>query len=354
MAAYASTIAARPPGHSVITRRACLSLASTCGTVSPLFIWAQSATRLPRVALVWTVTPIGEMTGADPVNILARDFLHRLRDLGYVEGRNIIVERRSAEGQPERLPVLMKELVGLPVDVIVTTGTGAAEAMRATSTIPIVALVDDPVEVGLTASLARPSGNITGVTSSPSLAINSKRLQLLKEAAPKSARVAMIDFKYINSRETPGTHQRRRELEASAREMGLTLIPVGVDKPEDFEPAFATIAGSPADALIAMDNLVNWRGRRAIIDFAARQRLPAIYSDSDFTEAGGLMSYASATDPVPALAAFVDKILKGAKPAELPWEQPTKFELTINLKAAKALGLTIPLLLLLRADKVIK
>jgi len=337
---------------AMIRRRAFVGLATAC-TVSATFgARAQPAVKVPRVALVLPDAPLVDLLGPNPVDPTARGFVNGLRDLGHIEGRNISIERRSAEGQPERLRALMQELVGLRMDVIVTVGPGVRDAQRATSTIPIVAWIDDPVAAGATTSLGRPSRNVTGLSG---IAIHGKRLQLLKEAAPQSVRVAAIDFKYVDSIETPGTYVRRRAAEAAARDLGVTLIAVGVNKPEDFEQAFAVIARERADAIIDMGTPINLVHRRRIIDFATRQGLPAIYSQREFPESGGLMSYAPSDDHSGArLAAYVDSILKGAKPADLPFEQPTKFALVINLKTAKVLGLTISPSLLLRADEVIR
>ena len=337
------------------TRRAFIgTLTLGMGAVPP-FVVAQRAGNLPRVALVFSSVPVAEMTGPDPVNGFARSFVHALRDLGYVEGRNIVIERRSAEGRLERMPALMKELVALKVDLIVATGPAAIAAQRATETIPIVALIDEPDTIGLAASLARPGRNVTGVTSSAGPGMQGKWLQLLKEASPKSTRVAVIDFKYIDSRATPGTHRRRHELEAAARVLGLTLIMVGVDTPEDFEPAFADIVSQHADALLVQGGAVVYVHRRRIIDFAAQRGLPALYSWRESVASGGLMFYGpNDVESFRRTAAYADKILKGVKPADLPFEQPTRFDLIINLKTAKVLGLTIPQTLLLRADEVIQ
>jgi len=292
------------------------------------------------------------MVGAKPVDSNVRAFVSRLHELGHVEGRNFSIERRSAEGQLDRLAVLMKELVVLPVDVIVTVGNAANDAQLATNTIPIVAWIDDPVAAGLTSSLGRPTGNVTGVSGTASPAIYGKRLQLLKEGAPRSLRVAAIDFKYVDSIVTPGTHLRRLAAEAAARDLGVTLIAVGVDNPKDFEEAFAIIVRERADAIIDMGTPNNFAHRRRIIDFAAQRRLPAIYARREFCEAGGLMSYAPRDLPGDRMATYVDRILKGAKPSDLPFEQPTNFALVINLKTAAALGLAIPQSLLLAAEVV--
>jgi putative ABC transport system substrate-binding protein len=243
---------------------------------------AQPTAKLPRVALVSSVVPLSEMAGPDPVNASARSFLHGLRDLGYVEGRNIVTERRSAEGQPERLPVLLQELVATSVDVIVAGGLAAQDAQRVTDTIPIVALIDDPNAAGLSTRLGRPSRNVTGVTTSADSAIHAKRLQLLQEAVPMALLIATIDYRYVNSNETPGTHMRRGVIDMAARALGLQIVTVGVDRPEDFEPAFARIVKLRAHALIDMDSGLTQVHRRQVIDFAAQQRLPAIYPRREF------------------------------------------------------------------------
>lgn len=339
----------------MIRRRACVCVAAALGLSRPVPTLAQPKAKVPRVALVFTTTPTAQIIGADPVNPYARAFTRRLGDLGYVDGRTILLERRSSEGRLERLPALMREMIALKVDAIVAVGTAAQAAARASSTIPIVSQVDDPVGLRLTDSLARPSRNVTGVTDSTGAGILGKRLQLLKEAAPNSARVASIDFKYVSSRESPGTHLRRREAEAAARALGMTLIPVGVDNAEQFDQAFAAIVRERADSLIEMGNAVNLAGRRTIVGFAAQQRLPAVYTSREFAAPGGLIAYGAS---IPALfgrlADYVDKILKGARIVDLPFEQPTQYELVINLKTARALGLTVSRSLLLRADEVIE
>jgi putative ABC transport system substrate-binding protein len=310
--------------------------------------YAQRAEKLPRVALVLTFTPVAEMADYR----IARVFVDGLRDLGWVEGRNIVIERRSAEGRYERFPGLMQELLALPVDVIVATGSAVGAARRATDTIPIVSVAIDDLDAdGAAASLARPGRNVTGLSGDvdPGVA-NGKRLQLLTEAAPKASRVAFLGY-----RSRPGDRFWRPATEAAARALGLTLVWVGADTPEELEAAFAAIAKERANALFVDATAVNYRNARPISEFAARLRLPSIYGVREGPEEGGLMSYGSnLADLFRRAATFVDKILKGAKPGELPIERPTKFELVINLKTAKALGLTIPQLLLLRADEVIQ
>jgi putative ABC transport system substrate-binding protein len=316
---------------------------------------ARPKTRPPRVALVFNSVAHADLLGADPVNPFARSFIRGLRERGYVEGQSLVLERHSADGRPERLPAIMDRLAGLPVDIIVTAGNGALAAARATSSIPIVANIDDPVGLGLTTTLARPSRNITGITDAPDLSIHSKRLQLLKEAAPTATRVAVIDFKYVDSEKTRGTHLRRGEIEVTARQLGMTPIWVGADSVDELKQAFAVVASQRAEALLEMGNPVTLAGRRAIVEFAARERLPAIYASREFVDSGGLLAYGP---DIPSLfgrmAEFVDKLLKGAKPADLPFEHPTKFDLIVNMKAARVLGLEVPRSVLLSASEIIR
>jgi putative ABC transport system substrate-binding protein len=312
---------------------------------------AQRAQELPRVALMANSTPLSEMNGPAPINPNAQAFVHGLRELGWIEGRNIVIERRSAEGRPERLPRLMREAVDRKADVIVTYGTAMALAARqATDTIPVVALGPDLVALGLATSLARPGGNVTGLSLVAGPAMNGKRLELLKQLVPKAIRVA-----FFRDPPTPGRPVWSAETEAAARALGLSLQMAAVGSPEDFDTVFAAIARDRPDAIFCADTPLNLGNRQRIIDFAARERLPTVYALRAYAEAGGLLSYgADLADLSRRAATYVDKILKGAKPGELPVEQPTKFELVINLKTAKALGLTIPQSLLRRADEVIE
>jgi putative ABC transport system substrate-binding protein len=310
---------------------------------------AQGVEKVPRVALVFNNLPVAELTA----HRFDRAFVAGLRDLGLVEGRNIMIERRSAEGRYERFPSLMQGLLALQVDVIVATGPAVWAAKRATDTIPIVAVATDSLDSGATlaTSLALPGRNLTGLSSEVDVEVmNRKRLQLLAEAAPKASRVA-----FLGQRSRPSDDRWHSAIEAAAHALRLTLFWAGADTPEELQAAFAAIAQGRADALFVDGTAVNYVHTRQISEFAARQRLPAIYPVREGPEAGGLMSYGSnLTDQFRRAATFVDKILRGAKPAELPIEQPTKFELVINLSAAKALGLTIPQPLLLRADDVIQ
>jgi putative tryptophan/tyrosine transport system substrate-binding protein len=274
-----------------------------------------------------------------------------LRALGYVEGKNILIEYRYAEGKGERPPDLAAELVQLKVDVIVTSSPSATlAAKKASGTIPIVfAAANDPVGTGLVSSLARPGGNITGLSLMvPDL--DGKRLELLKEAFPSVARVAFL-WNPSGSRGNPAL----TVMEAAAKALVLKLLSLEVRSLDDFESAFARAKKERAQELITTTGgLINTQQRR-VLDFAAKNRLPAIYHYNEFVEAGGLMSYGpDNTDLWRRAAVYVDKILKGAKPADLPVQQATKFEFIINLKAAKQIGLTIPPNMLERADKVIK
>jgi len=280
-------------------------------------------------------------------------FRQGLRELGYVDGQNITIEWRWSEGKPDRFPGLATEVVALKPDVIVASGTQATRAAkRATSAIPIPIVMTTssyPDKIGLVDSLSRPGGNVTGLSNvGPEL--SGKKLQLLKEIAPKVSRVAVL-FNPASEVEPLAV----RELSAAAPAVGVEILSVEVRSPDDFSAAFAALSPSRVDALLALGNPINFRGRQLIADFSLKNRLPSIYDEGLFVDAGGLMSYApSFTDSFRRAATYVDKILKGAKPADLPVEQPTKFELVINVKTAKILGLSIPPSLLLRADRLVE
>jgi putative ABC transport system substrate-binding protein len=300
--------------------------------------------RVPRVGCVFGTT------SSETSNLLIA-IRQGLRELGYVEGRTIALEVRWTEGRNERFPALVAELVHDRIDVLVVATTpGALAAKNATSTIPVVMVaVGDPVGSGLVASLGRPGGNLTGLSLlNPEL--HGKRLALLKEVLPRISRVATL----IN----PGNPIHAvfwKQTQAVAQTLALRLQPVEVRGPEDFAEAFAAAAGGHAGAIIAFDDPLILGYTTQVVALAAKHRLPAIYGFSEFPEVGGLMSYgANRRDMYRRTTVFIDKILKGRKPADLPVEQPTKFELVINLKAAKQIGLTIPPAVLGRADKVIK
>jgi len=275
-----------------------------------------------------------------------------LNDLGYIEGRNLFVDRRFAEGKAERFPSLAAELVALKPDVIVADTTpGAIAAKRATATIPIVMInVSDPVGSGIVASLARPGGNVTGVTDSGSeLAV--KGVDLVHDIVPKVTRLAVL------MSDNPVHPSQLRNIEDGAKRIGLTIVPTKVRSPEEFEEAFAPMARKKAGALIVLGGapFSTERTRDQLVDLAAKTKLPTMYPSRWWVDAGGLLSYGPSAQYRSKLAAvYVDKILKGAKPRDLPVQQPAEFELAINLKTAKALGLSIPPSLLLRADQVIE
>jgi len=276
--------------------------------------------------------------------------LAALREVGYVEGQNLVVERRHAEGRLDRLPALATELVGLKPDVILATGVDAIQAAKnATKVIPIVmAFAEDPVGKGLVASLARPGGNITGITLVAAGTMAAKRMEVFKEAVPRARRIALLTWQRMEAAQV-------KEAEQAARALKIETVLVEVVQNGDYEGAFSAMAAERADALFVVSNPLLNRDRKRIIALAARHRLPAIYEWRESAEDGGLLAYgAKVRELNRRVAAYVDKILKGAKPGDLPVEQPTTFELVINLKTAKALGLTIPPSLLGRADEVIQ
>jgi len=311
---------------------------------APLAVDAQQAGKLPRIGILATAN--------NPH--LREAFLQGLRDLDYVERRNVVIEYRDAEGKLDRLPALAVELVALKVDVIVAPPTVAAlAAKQATSTLPIVFVgVADPVASGLVSSLARPGANVTGLSNlSPELV--GKRLEQLKEAVPRASRVAILWH--------PGGQDERtdkdmmKEAELAARRLGMRLQFVEAQHPEDLDRAFSDMTKARADALTIVGSPILLHERRRLVDLAAKNRLPAVYPSREFADAGGLMAYgANLADLLRRAATYVVKILNGANPAELPVEQPTKFDLVVNLRTAKALGLTIPQSLLGRADEVIR
>ena len=306
---------------------------------APLAAEAQPTGQRHRVGLLNGTTP-GRPEAA---------FREGLRALGYVEGGNVVVDSRGAQGRAERLPALVRELIGAKPEVIVTFGTAAAEAAKAaTTTTPIVmAFAGDPVGTRLVASLARPGGNVTGLSlATPELA--GKRLELLKEIVPKLTRLTVLGGLSWQVEEL-------RQAQQAARALGLTVALVEFTRAEGLDSALGEVSRTRPEALLVLNSALTATHRPRITDFALKNRVPLVSSTSDWAVAGGLMSYApSLIDSSRRAAAYVDKILKGAKPADLPIEQPTKFDLVINLKTAKALGLTIPRSVLARADQVIE
>jgi len=305
---------------------------------------AQQPKKIPRIGFLSAVS-------ASSISPRTEAFRQGLRELGYVEGQSIVVEYRWAEGKFDRLPDLAAELVRLKVDVILSGGpTATRPAKEATVTIPIVmAFDDDPVGSGFVASLARPGGNITGLsTLAPE--ISGKQLELLKEIVPRLSRVAVF-----GTSTRSGNAQALREIELAAGTLGVQLQYLEVLGAKDIEALFRAASKGRADAVLALASPTLLLQRTQIADLAVKNRLPAIYDRAEFVEDGGLMTYSvSITDLFRRAATYVDKILKGAKPADLPVEQPTKFEFIVNLKAAKQIGLTIPPNVLARADKVIR
>jgi len=317
----------------------CAMLLALCASAA-----AQQSTKIPRIGFL-----SASSLSANAARTEA--FRQGLRELGYVEGKNIVIDWRSAEGKAGRLPALGAELVRLKVDIIVSgSPTATRSANEATVTIPIVMAFDsDPVGSGFVASLARPGGNITGLsTLAPE--ISGKLVELLKEIVPRLSRVAVL-----GTSTTPGYTPVLKEMELAAGALKVKLQNLDVLSPKDIETAYRAASKGRAQAVLVRGGPVLTSQRTQVVELAVKSRLPAIYNVAEFVEAGGLMTYsASITDLYRRAATYVDKILKGAKPADLPVEQPTKFELIINLKAAKQIGLTIPPNVLVRADKVIK
>jgi putative ABC transport system substrate-binding protein len=332
-----------------MTRRsmavALLCTGITAGSVAN----AQQVEKLPRIGLIMASTSVATWQEAPT----SKAFLKGLHDLGYEPGRNIIVEFRSAEGHWERLPTIAGELVALKVDVLVPSVCGALlnSLRQATSTIPIVVAScnDDMVETGIVASLARPGGNVTGLTKlTPELA--AKRLDLVTEMVSGLSRVGVLW--------DPGYSDFAadwRELQATARARSVTLLPVEAHDPADLDLAFATMVRQRAEAIITFSDTMTYNNASRLAELGLRHRLPIMSPFREIADAGGLMSYGpSVPDLFRRAASYVDKILKGSKPADLPVEQPVKFEFVLNLKTAKALGLTVPLMLQARADEVIE
>jgi putative ABC transport system substrate-binding protein len=328
-------------------------VASTLALLAAPLVAQAQPKKVYRVALIFTTSPVSEMTGPEPVHPAARAFVQGLRALGYVEGQNLILERRSAEGHYDRFAAIVTELVRLKADVIVTVGDPmAGDAKTVTTTVPIVMATSvDPVGVGVVQSLAHPGGNVTGLTAVAGPEIAAKRLELLREVLPRVSHVAYLASKEENEWESPWGQSVR----TAAQALGMTLFRAEFT-PHGFTDAFTLVRRARVDALfVAGAAGPTYADRGLIVDFATRTRLPSTFFFREAVELGGLMSYGvNYTDVFRRAAGYVDRILKGAKPADLPVEQPTKFELVINLKTAKVLGLTIPPSVLARADEVIE
>ena len=316
---------------------------------APLAVEAQTDRSKPRIAILFVSVPTANLSGPKPKEDSMAAFLEGMHELGFVDGQNIVIERRSAEGQADRYPALLQEMVNLGVDVLVVSGAPilVQAAQQATRTIPIVmvGLGGDPVGLGLAKSLPSPGGNVTGSTFGVDSAMNGKRLALLKEVAPRISRVAVLH---------PPSDGPGASTESAARALGLPLLAIPVDASQPITGTLTEVSRKKADALLVGGGRV-LRYQREIIEFAATNRLPAMGVLPGYARAGGLMGYgASYYDLFRRSAGYVSKILKGTKPGDLPIEQPTKFDLIINQKTAKTLGLTIPPSLLAGADQVIE
>ena len=327
-------------------RRAFLAGTGSLLLAAPLTARAQPARKVPRIG--W----LSLSTAAGNADILA-GFREGLQQVGYTEGKSITIEYRFADGRFERVSNLAVELVDLRVDAIVVTGSqAAAAAKQATATIPIVMVsVGDPVGMGFVASLAKPGGNITGLSAAHG-DISVKWLELLREVVPKASRIGYLEDLSPN---TPITQIFLRRILAAGRSLGVSVQAFSVTRPDDVEPQLTAMTRARIQAVVVGPTPVPRTRQKEIVEFVARSRLPAMYGGRDYVDAGGLMSYNPSRPGMGRQGAvYLDKILKGAKPADLPVEEPTKIELVINMKAAKALGLTIPQSLLLRADEVIQ
>ena len=325
-----------------MNRRAFISHWAVAAVLSPVAAHAQTAAKPRRVGVLMTTTPAAAAH-------VVEAFADGLKALGHIEGKDVVIEYRWAEGRPERLAEMAADLVRHKMDVIVASSQAPTlAAKRATTTIPIVMVnAMDPVGAGLVASLARPGGNVTGLSEQFTSEIRAKQLQLLKETLPRVARVTVLH--------SPATTVGLREYEAAGQMLGLRVQLVGVRSRDDLGSAFAAMVRDRCDALLVPGDTFLFTERQRVAELAREHRLPGIYSLREFTEAGGLMSYsARITEQFRRAAAYVDKILRGARPATLPVEPPSHYELVINLGTAKALGLTIPPSLLARADRVIE
>ncbi len=326
-----------------MSRRKFLASLVSASMAWPIAVCAQQPAKVYRIGIL--------TLGVGPSTRIAAAFRQGLREHGYVEGQNIALEYRFAEGRTDRLPAMAAELVRMNIDIIVTESTAAAVvAKQATQTIPIVmAIAADAVGAGLVAGLARPGGNITGF-SMVIEGVMGKRLQLLKEVAPKTSLVGVIW-----NPSNPSHERQLGEIEAAARSLGLQLQPVEARNPADLDAAFKAVISARASAVLTFGDGMMFKERTRIVEFARSNRLPGLFADREFAEAGGLMVYGpNLASHFRRAAVYVDKILKGAKPRDLPIEQPTKFELIINMKAARALGITVPESILIYADEVIE
>src|SRR5262245_10700402 len=329
-------------------RRTLLAGTGAVLLAAPLAAEAQQPGKVARVAIVVTTTPVSEMTGPNPVHTPVRDLLKALRAIGWIEGQNLILERRSAEGRPERNGDILRELVALPCDVIIPTGAYMTEeALRITSTIPIAFTAVDPIAFGIVTSLAHSGRNITGVMG-PGFEFAGKQLELFREAVPKARRVAVLAHPSVWN----GPYGEA--LRAAASRLSMTLL-YAESGPGDYARAFAAITAQRAEAIYVGWGLYLFANRHHIIEFAIKKRLPLMGTTTPYTEAGALFSYSgNNTEYWARMAYLIDRLLRGVNPADLPIEQQTKFELAVNMKTAKAIGHTFPPSFLARADEVIQ
>ena len=327
-----------------ITRRVCLTLLGGAAVTGPCAVLAQPPANVARLGVLSGGAPVAD---ASPVGAA---LLRGLAQHGYTLGRNLALERRGAEGHSDRLPQLVNDLEASKVDALVTIGYPPALAAKQGTRLPVVAInAGDPVSTGLVDSLARPGGHLTGI-SDVSADLTPKRLELLKQLVPTLRRVAML----WNATDL-GMTLRYQASEAGAQALGLSVQPLGVREPDDFEQAFATMRRERPDAILMVTDTLTLLNRQRVFAFAAAHHLPAIYEVDYLVRDGGLMSYGPDQDEsFDRVAAFVARILQGTKPADLPFEQPTRFRLALNLKTAQALGLPIPPILLFQADEVIR
>jgi putative tryptophan/tyrosine transport system substrate-binding protein len=331
-------------------RRELIRLVSAGAVYLPLRPLAQEIRKVYRVGFIFTSARLSDMDGQNPSNPALRMFVHTLRDLGYVEGSNLVLELRSAEGRYERFPEIVRELVSLKVDVIITITNAMTQAAKeVTRTIPIVmGVTRDPVADGLVQSLGRPGASITGLTSDAGLEIVGKRIQLLKEIVPTISRLILLHSK--GERLSEGEQE---QIFVSAERLGVKLRIA--ESTTDYADAFAFIEREKPDGLLVGDSAGNYFNRSKIVEFAAWNRIPAMYGSREYIEAGGLAAYGvDIIDLFRRAAGYVDKILRGADPAELPVEQPTKFHLIVNLRTASLLGLTVPPSVIALAHEVIE
>ena len=335
----------------MFSRREFLGLLGAALPIAPRIAMAQATGRVYRVAIVFVTTPVSDMAGAEPRHPAVKALLHGLRDLGYFEGRNLILDRRSAEGHFERFGDIVSDLIRLNTDVIIASGTPTARAVKSVTAVPIImTAVIDPVGEGFVQSFARPGGNMTGFTLLVAPETEAKRFELLREMQPKITRVAYLNCRETNEWDLPAGQSVR----TAARSLGIELLLTAYSRGE-YADTLRSIASGRAEALFVAQSSFAFGERVPLVEVATRTRLPSSFHFREAVELGGLMSYgANVADLFYRAADYVDKILRGTRPADLPVELPDKFELVINLKTANALGIAVPRSIKVRADEVIE